>query len=216
MKYKNESTTLFSAIKNGTKIKAGEVRRLIDMELRNESRLVVVLSVNRLDKSAYVVLVNNMVEIATPRDVLLSKELTGAPFELALLPDFLTSVWEQQLETSPIFGKINYKQLEKWIQKNELIEDYFKENFSSQDLAIRGSYIPEFGDHVWRFRSNEIDALNSLGHVPEILASNRRFFEIWREPNEALELTDILVENNFDFSLLDSFFTNDAIRFERF
>ena len=58
-------------------IKVGEIRRLVDMELKNESRLVVIVSINRADESAEVVLINNMLEIATPRDILLSTQLTG-------------------------------------------------------------------------------------------------------------------------------------------
>jgi len=57
---------------NQSELKVGQIRRLIDMELRNDSRLVLITSINRADDSAEVVLVNNMTEIATPRDILLA------------------------------------------------------------------------------------------------------------------------------------------------
>jgi hypothetical protein len=195
--------------KNLPEIKVGEIRRLVDMELRNESRLVVIVSINRADESAEVVLINNMLEIATPRDILLSTQLTGAPFELVLLPDFTTRVWKQQLDSSPVFGNLDENEINVWINENNS-ENIIKANNSD----LRGIYLPEFADHVWLFRGKEIDALNSLGHFFDILNSNQRFNEIWREPNKAMQLTDIILENNLDISLLDNFFSIDAIRLE--
>jgi hypothetical protein len=84
--YKNDDLPKFV----GNEVKPGEIRRLIDMELHNDSRLVVVVSYNRVDESAVVALVSNLIEIATPRDILLPTALTSAPFDLSLLPDFLT------------------------------------------------------------------------------------------------------------------------------
>jgi len=195
---------------NQSELKVGQIRRLIDMELRNDSRLVLITSINRADDSVEVVLVNNMIEIATPRDILLSQQQTGAPFELVLLPDFTTRVWKQQLDSSPVFGNLDENKINVWIYKNKS-EIIIKANNSD----IRGNYLPEFADHVWLFRGKEIDALNLLGHLPDILISNQRFYEIWREPNKAKKLTDIILENNLDISLLDNFFSNDAIRLER-
>lgn len=197
-----------------SEIKVGEIRRLIDMELRNDSRLVVIVSVNRADESAEVVLVNNLLEIATPRDILLSTQLTGAPFELVLLPDFTTRVWKQQLESSPVFGNLDVTKIQSWIKENYIHDFNTKGINGLNDSVERGVYLPEFADHVWLFRGKEIDALNLLGHVPEISVSNQRFYEIWRKPNESMKLTDIILENNLDVSLIDKFFSNDSIRLE--
>ena len=66
----------------GTSVSKGQIRRVVDMDLRNDSRLVLVCKVNIEDDSAYVTLVNNLVEIATERDLLLSTLITGASFDL--------------------------------------------------------------------------------------------------------------------------------------
>jgi hypothetical protein len=197
-----------------TKVEPGEIRRLIDMELANDSRLVVVVKFNRADDSAEVVLVNNMTEIATPRDVIAPGEKTGAPFDLAILTDFVSHVWAQQIETSPIFGKIDSSDLTSWLEENNASHNHIYSNQNDFTSQNRGRYVPEFGDHVWLFRGREIDALNVLGHVPEINTSNERFYEIWRKPNADLSLPDILIANNFELSLIDNFLSNDAIRFE--
>jgi hypothetical protein len=198
----------------GTGINPGEIRRFVDMELMNDSRLVLILNTNRADDSAEVVLVNNLIEIATPRDVLVPSEKSGAAFDLVLLPDFTIKAWKQQLEESPVFGKIDPAEVIKWIEENTLYDGNKNSSLELLKSETRGHYIPEFGDHVWLFRGREMDAISSLGHYPEIMASNERFYEIWRKPNEDLSLTDLLVSNNLDLSLIDSFLSNDAIRFE--
>lgn len=201
-------------LKNLTEIKVGEIRRLIDMELRNDSRLVVIVSVNRADESAEVALVNNLLEIATPRDILLSTQVTGSMFELVLFPDFTTHVWKQQLESSPVFGNLDASKVQSWIKDNYIHGNNIESISGLNDSNKRGVYLPEFADHVWLFRGKEIDALNLLGHVPKISVSNLRFYEIWRKPNESMKLTDIILENNLDVSLIDNFFSNDSIRLE--
>lgn len=210
----SSSTKLSENFKNLSEIKVGEIRRLIDMELKNDSRLVVIVSVNRADESAQVVMVNNLLEIATPRDILLSTDLTESIFELVLLPDFVTNVWKQQLETSPVYGRLDPSKIQGWMRENSNLNDNLKSINRMTDLDTRGVYLPEFADHVWLFRSKEIDALNVLGHVPEIYVSNYRFYEIWRKPNESMKLTDLILENDLDVSLIDNFFSNDSIRLE--
>ena len=153
-----------------TEIKVGEIRRIIDMELRNDSRLVVIVSINRADESVEVVLVNNLLEIATPRDVLLSTQLTGAPFELVLLPDFTTRVWKQQLDSSPVYGSLGEDKIKCWISENNS-ESIIKTDNSD----LRGVYLPEFADHVWLFRGKEIDALNLSAMIIKTPCPNRWF-----------------------------------------
>ena len=198
----------------GTDIKPGEIRRLIDMELTNDSRLVVVIRYNRADESAMVALVNNLVEIATTRDVLLPRELTLAPFELALLPDFTTLAWKQQLESSPVFGNIEQAKLEQWVDENENFKSIDSFNENSNLLYSRGSYTPEFADHVWLFRGKEMDSLNLLGHSFNRHDSFAKFNQVWRVGDERIHLTDVIVENNFSFDEIDILFSNDAYRFE--
>jgi hypothetical protein len=208
--YKNEVLPRFG----GNEVKPGEIRRLIDMELRNDSRLVVVVSYNRIDESAVVALVSNLIEIATPRDILLPKALTSAPFDLSLLPDFLTLAWKQQLDSSPVFGTLEPANLEIWIEENQAPRLEQLENRHTDRIFHRGAYTPEFGDHVWLFRGKEIDALNSLGHSSNFFDSFSRFNEIWRQDDSNVNVTDLIVNNEFSFQEIDSLYSNDAYRYE--
>jgi len=208
--YKKEDLPKFA----GNEVKPGEIRRLIDMELHNYSRMVVVVSYNRVDESAVVALVNNLIEIATPRDILLPTALTSAPFDLCLLPDFLTLAWKQQLDSSPVFGTLEPANLEIWIEENQASNLGELERGVTDRIFNRGAYTPEFGDHVWLFRGKEIDALNSLGHSFNFYDSFSKFNEIWRQDDSQIRLTDLISSHDLSFEEIDSLYSTDAYRYE--
>lgn len=204
-----EETIKKSAELDPSRIEIGEIRRVIDMELLNDSRLVVALKHDRADDSYLVALVSNQIEVATPQDLLFSSEITGAAFDIAVLPEFSTKVWKQQLDSSPTFGVLPEE-----LAHEILILVSGLSSAENPSNIPRGEYEVEFADHVWLYRGKEIDALNLLGHSVDTAQSNARFFEIWRNANVEISLVDILLENSLELDLLDNFLTNDSIRME--
>jgi len=200
----------------GTTVSKGQIRRVIDMDLRNDSRLALVCQVNIEDDSAYVVLVNNLLEIATERDLLLSTSTTGANFDLALLPDFKVRVWKEQIDQSPIFGSVNSQEMVE-ITTFQVPPVPHQGNFSAKlKLLDIGSYVPEFGDHVWKFRSDEIDAITALGHLKNQQVSTERFLKKWSPLLENESTLDVVIQENMDFNEVYLYIlTNDAMRCER-
>lgn len=200
----------------GISVRKGQIRRVVDMDLCNDSRLVLVCKVNIEDDSVYVALVNNLVEIATERDLLLPTIRTGASFDLALLPDFKVRVWKEQIEQSPIFGSVNSKEM---LEIDNFQAPLFlnEENFSAQlKLLEIGSYIPEYGDHVWKFRSDEIDAITALGHFENQQVSTERFLKKWSPLLDKESTLEVVIKEKMDFNEVYLYIlTNDAIRCER-
>lgn len=200
----------------GTTVSKGQIRRVVDMDLRNDSRLALVCQLNIEDDSAYVALVNNLVEIATERDLLLSTSTTGASFDLALLADFKVRVWKEQIEQSPIFGSVNPQEMVE-IDNFQVPPVLHQGNFSTQlKLLNIGSYIPEYGDHVWKFRSDEIDAITALGHFEDQQVSTERFLKKWSPLLEKESTLNVVIQENMDFKEVYRYLlANDAIRCER-
>lgn len=200
----------------GASVSEGQIRRVVDMDLRNDSRLVLICKVNIEDDSAYVTLVNNLVEIATERDLLLPTFITGASFDLALLPDFRVRVWKEQIEQSPIFGSVNPKvtrEIDNY-QSTPVVNE--KDSSDRVKFLDIGSYIPEFGDHVWKFRSDEIDAINALSHFENQQISTDRFLKKWSSLLKKESMLEIVIEEKMDFEEVYLYIlTNDAIRGER-
>jgi hypothetical protein len=197
-------------------VSEGQIRRVVDMDLRNDSRLVLVCKVNSEDDSAYVVLVNNLVEIATERDLLLSTINTGASFDLALLPDFKVRVWKEQIEQSPIFGSLNTQEMLE-VDNFQAPSVLNQENLAFQPKFLEiGSYVPEFGDHVWKFRSDEIDAITTLGHFENQQVSTERFLKKWAPHLQKDSTLNVVIQEDMDYNEVYLYIlTNDAIRCER-
>ncbi len=200
----------------GTTVRQGQIRRVVDMDLRIDSRLVLVCKINIEDDSAYVTLVNNLVEIATERDLLLPTLITGASFDLALFPDFKVRVWKEQIEDSPIFGSVNPEvmmEIDNY-QSTPVLNE--KDSSGRVRFLDIGSYIPEFGDHVWKFRSDEIDAITTLGHFENQQVSTDRFLKKWSPLLKTESMLDVVIEEDMDFEEVYLYIlTNDAIRCER-
>lgn len=205
-----------SDFKGSSQLANGQIRRVVDMDSRNDSRLALVLKFNIEDDSAYVVLVSNLVEIATERDLLLPSSITGSSFDLALLADFKVRVWKEQIEQSPIYGAIDSPVLQEirgFIGASMDIEGELR---SHPKLLEEGSYIPEFGDHVWKFRSNEIDAINTLGHFEVQQISTDRFLSKWNPSLSDEKTLDVVIQEKMDVDEVYLYIlTNDAIRCER-
>lgn len=198
-----------SASPNSPTIRVGDIRRAVDMELIHDSRLVVVLEHNRKDDSYVVALVSNLIEVATCQDFILSSKVTGAAFDVSVLPEFSTRIWKQQIDSSPIFGSVPRDII------NVIRGDVYSSVTHLENSSIpHGEYEVQFADHVWVYRGKEIDALNLIGHSVDKTKSNVRFFEIWRETHIDRSLTDIILENDLGVEILDDFLTNDSIRLE--
>lgn len=198
-----------SASPNSPTIRVGDIRRAVDMELIHDSRLVVVLEHNRKDDSYVVALVSNLIEVATCQDFILSSKVTGAAFDVSVLPEFSTRIWKQRIDSSPIFGSVPRDII------NVIRGDVYSSVTHLENSSIpHGEYEVQFADHVWVYRGKEIDALNLIGHSVDKTKSNVRFFEIWRETHIDRSLTDIILENDLGVEILDDFLTNDSIRLE--
>ena len=170
----------------GASVSEGQIRRVVDMDLRNESRLVLVCKVNIEDDSAYVTLVNNLVEIATERDLLLPTLITGASFDLALLPDFRVRVWKEQIEQSPIFGSVNPK------VTREI------DNYQSTPVV------------------NEKDSSDRVKFFENQQVSTDRFLKKWSPLLKKESMLEVVIEEKMDFEEVYLYIlTNDAIRGER-
>jgi hypothetical protein len=90
-----------------------------------------------------------------------------------------------------------------------------KKGFKNSSLET-GSFIPEFGDHVWKFRSNEIDAVNALGHFKNQQISTDRFQQKWKLRLEKENIWDVVIQEKMDIEeVYRNMLTNDAVRCER-
>ena len=69
---------------------------------------------------------------------------------------------------------------------------------------------------MWKFRSNEIDAINTLGHFEVQQISTDRFLSKWNPSLSEEKTLDVVIQEKMDVDEVYLYIlTNDAIRCER-
>ncbi len=162
-------------------IRPGQIRRLIpdpdEFSFFDESRVVVILeSHQHLDGTATVALMNNLIEIATDRDFVLLSDETACPFDLALWIDFTSRVKITQLTGTPAYGELDSSTLKNIDNLASVAPDVGLTSIIGTHHWKLGEYLPIIGDSVWVYRSNEMDALSTLGIPVSDEMTMDRFF----------------------------------------
>ena len=143
-------------------IEVGQIRRLSYLDPINSSRLVLIIDIDAFRNQAKVILINNVIEIATPRDTIINADDSGLKYDIAVWADFQEFAEIDLLESSPVLGRIN-QDYAKLIGLYALTNpvgplDIVKENTG----LLIGDYIPQSNDHVSNFRSDELSSFLQL------------------------------------------------------
>ena len=91
-------------LREDSEIRPGQIRKIMEKDLLTESRLGLIVGVNKLGKNCEVVLVNNLAELATSRDF--EAQLIDTENELTIFSDFQGNVDFDQVEVPTLLGTI--------------------------------------------------------------------------------------------------------------
>ena len=138
-----------------SKFEVGQIRKLDSIKGIASSRLVAIAEVDSRDATCLVFLIANSTDAATPRDVVLSIEITNLPYEVALMGDYLARTDQARLINNPILGHIPHTLIESI--RAAILDNPFG-GINLNDLAFgvqTGSYPAQKFDAVWTFRDAE-------------------------------------------------------------
>ena len=193
----------------------GQIRRLVpdpdEFSFFDESRVVVILeSHQHLDGTATVALMNNLLKIATDRDFVLPSDQTSCQFDLALWIDFTSRVKITQLIDTPAYGELDSSTLKHMDNLASVAPDVGLTAIIGAHPWQLGEYLPIVGDNVWVYRSNEMDALNTLGIPVSNEMTMARFFDqqkanfssssVFSLDVKTMRDAQIITELNIDYS----------------
>lgn len=91
-------------LREDSEVKPGQIRQIRDKDLRSESRLALVVGVNKLGRNCEVILVNELSELATPRDI--EATINDSQFSFTIFPDFQGNVDLDQVDLPNLIGSI--------------------------------------------------------------------------------------------------------------
>jgi hypothetical protein len=137
------------------KFEVGQIRKLDSIMGIASSRLVAIAEVDSKDATCLVFLLGNTTDAATPRDVVLSIDVTNLPYEVALMGDYLARADQARLVNNPILGHIPHALIEN-IRSAILDNPFGGIKFNDSTFGVQtGSYPAQKFDAVWTFRDAE-------------------------------------------------------------
>ena len=188
------------------KFEVGQIRKLDSIMGIASSRLVAIAEVDSKDATCLVFLLGNTTDAATPRDVVLSIDVTNLPYEVALMGDYLARADQARLVNNPILGHIPHALIEN-IRSAILDHPFGGIKFNDSTFGVQtGSYPAQKFDAVWTFRDAEaanfalltfVRNKTSLEYAVKFYITNIDNFEAFAEPDvppDALRLIAISQE----------------------
>jgi hypothetical protein len=144
------------------KLKVGQLRALRGLENNLDSRYVVILNVNVIQRIAHVALISNLINFATDRDYVCKTKNSNSQFDFAILADFQVVADFVQLEKSKVVGEV-CALCSKYLYSGSKIFTFDQVDFpKNHECLVAGDYPIQLGDGPWSIRSSEFELINSL------------------------------------------------------
>ena len=174
----------------------GQIRKLDSIKGIASSRLVAIAEIDSVDATCLVFLLGNATEAATPRDVILSKEITNLSYDVALMGDYLARADQARLIRNPTLGNIPHS-LIKDIRSATLDNPFGAIKLKNDSFIVEiGKYPAQKFDAVWSFRDAEAANFTLLTFVRSKTSSESavNFYMANFDNVEAFAETDVPID----------------------
>lgn len=188
-------------------LEVGQIRRLSYMDPINSSRIVLISTLNPIKKQAQIILINNVIEAATNRDVIISPSVTGLKYSIAIWTDFSDTAEYELLEASPVLGKVDatFAQLASIFAITNPTGSV--EELSKKHQFNVGEYLPQAGDHIANFRADELEAFTNLTNaISDWVVNGETFSRLFGDlkVETSKSLLNYISENGLEEGIFDS------------
>lgn len=147
------------------RVSVGQVRKLDSIKGIASSRLVAIVETDPTDATCLVFLLGNATDAATPRDVVIPKEISNLSYDLALMSDYLSRADQGRLVNNPVLLQLDAKLIDE-IRQAVLDLPYGSLTLNLDKYGVKnGNYPAQKYDSVWKFRDAEAKNFNSLTFV---------------------------------------------------
>ena len=153
----------------------GQIRKLDSIKGIASARLVAIAETDSSDATCLVFLLGNATDAATPRDIIIPKEITKLTYDLALMSDYLSRADQGRLVNNPVLSEVSKELIES--VRNAVIESPFGAlSIDQEKLAVLvGGYPAQKYDAVWNFRDSEALNFELLTYVRNKISTDFAF-----------------------------------------
>lgn len=156
----------------GPKIAIGQVRKLDSIRGIASSRLVAIAETDASDATCLVFLLGNTPDAATPRDVVIAKEISKLPYDIALMSDYMSRADQGRLIGNPVLGELS-ESLIQAVREAVIESPYGTLKFDVKKYSVSvGNYPAQKYDAVWSFRDAEAENFARLTFVRNKISIN--------------------------------------------
>ena len=197
---------------NEKNIRIGQIRRITSLNKPESSRYVLVLNINPIRKIATVVLLNNLINLATDRDYILPRKNSLAAFDLTILADFIELTDYKLIEKNPVIGSLFPICARIMYEAKKLPSDEIPLFPDNHSCVAKGSFKIQIADSTWYLRNFEFELFQAICEVPdqvESLIREGNFIQKYKDQEEFISASmsefnteNILALDDATFDLL--------------
>jgi len=139
-------------------VDVGQIRLLCHSDRGRGGQIVVIAKSEPWAETAEVILLNNLIELATPRDFISLSPENGNSFDATIWSDFFGTVEYMQLVDNPVLGSVCAICIKSIMtgSHNPLIDVY--EIAENHTCFQKGKYQPLVNEEVWHMRNAEFSS----------------------------------------------------------
>lgn len=139
-------------------VDVGQIRLLSHSDRGRGGQIVVIAKVEPWAETAEVILLNNLIELATPRDFILISSENGNSFDAAIWSDFYGSVEYMQLIDNPVLGSMCEICVKSILTALHNPLNDVAEIAENHTCFYKGQYQPLVNEEVWHMRNAEFSS----------------------------------------------------------
>ena len=156
-------------------VEPGQIRLLSNSDRGRGGQIVVVAKVEPWAELAEVILLNNLVEVATPRDFVSVSTNNSNGFDAVVWADFFGTADLMQLKDNPILGNLCKLCIESIYNSAQSSTGETATAILEHTCLKHGEYIPLINEEIWHMRNQNFASFyEKTIHLSEIQIAARQ------------------------------------------
>lgn len=141
--------------KSGEAVQPGQIRLLSNADRGRGGQIVVIAKIEPWAETAEVILLNNLIELATTRDFVSLSQNSENTFDAVVWADFYGTVDFMQLSDNPVLGTLCKMCIDSLYVSSQNPDGDIAHPYFGHSCLKAGKYKLQVNQEIWHLRNNE-------------------------------------------------------------
>ena len=161
--------------KSGEAVQPGQIRLLSNADRGRGGQIVVIAKVEPWAETAEVILLNNLVELATTRDFVSLSQTSENTFDAVVWADFYGTVDFMQLSDNPVLGTLCNMCVDSLYVSSQNPDGDIAHPYTDHSCLKAGKHKLQLNEEIWHLRNTEFaNFYEKTIHLSEIQIAARQ------------------------------------------